>query len=143
MKIARFEWDGSRRARHGRPSCARCSRRWREVSEAVAAIIAEVERDGDAAVLRLEKRFGGAAPSVAAGRPTRELAAARTTRTPALLEALEPPPRTSQAVAAEAEAPATAAQPRAGQSVALRERPGRLRRRLRSGRPRRLSLHAC
>ena len=34
-----------------------------EVSEEVAAIIAEVERDGDAALLRLEKQLGGVEPA--------------------------------------------------------------------------------
>jgi histidinol dehydrogenase len=61
MKAARFDWDGgdaremAGRLRALQPALS-------EVSERVAAIIAAVGRDGDAAVLRLEKELGGVEP---------------------------------------------------------------------------------
>ena len=61
MQVKRFEWDGEDPAglaaeiRTLQPQLG-------EVSEAVAEIIAAVEAEGDAAVLRFEKKFGGPAP---------------------------------------------------------------------------------
>ena len=84
MKATRVEWDGddavamAAELRAQQPPLA-------EVSE--EAIIAEVERDGDAALLRLEKKLGGVEPaSIRVG--ASELAAARADTDPALLEAL-------------------------------------------------------
>jgi histidinol dehydrogenase len=61
MKLSRFDWDGNdptafaTKVRDLQPQMA-------EVSDAVAEIIAAVETEGDAAVLRYEERFGGVAP---------------------------------------------------------------------------------
>jgi histidinol dehydrogenase len=61
MKVARIEWDGSdaaglaARLRTSQPDLG-------EVSDAVAEIIDEVDRDGDDALFRLEERLGGTRP---------------------------------------------------------------------------------
>jgi histidinol dehydrogenase len=61
MKVSRFDWDGS-----DAPKLAREIRTLQsplgEVTEAVGEIVSAVASEGDAAVLRLEKRFGGVAP---------------------------------------------------------------------------------
>ena len=71
MKATRIEWDGDRAGavavelRALQPALD-------EVTEDVAAIIAEVESDGDAALLRLEQRLGGVEPtSIRVGAPER------------------------------------------------------------------------
>ena len=98
MKATRVEWDGSdadgmaAELRALQPPLA-------EVSEEVAAIIAEVERDGDAALLRLEKKLGGVEPaSIRVG--ASELAAARANTDPVLLDALGVAAENIEAVAA-------------------------------------------
>ena len=97
-KATRVEWDGddavamAAELRAQQPPLA-------EVSEEVAAIIAEVERDGDAALLRLEKKLGGVEPaSIRVG--ASELAAARADTDPALLEVLGAAAENIEAVAA-------------------------------------------
>jgi histidinol dehydrogenase len=62
MRVTRFDWDGADppelagRIRALQPHIG-------EVSQEVAQIIAEVRRDGDAALLRFEELFGGSAPA--------------------------------------------------------------------------------
>ena len=98
MKSQRMEWDGSDAAgmaaelRALQPPLA-------EVSEEVAAIIAEVERDGDAALLRLEKQLGGVEPASIRAAPS-ELVAARSSADPEVLDALESAAECIEAVAA-------------------------------------------
>jgi histidinol dehydrogenase len=61
MKITRFDWDGADPA--GLASEIRALQpQLDEVGDAVAEIVAAVEKDGDAAVLRFEEKFGDAAP---------------------------------------------------------------------------------
>jgi histidinol dehydrogenase len=61
MKVARIEWDGNdaaglaARLRESQPDLG-------EASDVVAAIIDEVDRDGDEALFRLEERLGGTRP---------------------------------------------------------------------------------
>jgi histidinol dehydrogenase len=61
MKVTRFEWDGS-----DAPKLAREIRALQpalgEVTDAVAEVVAAVEAEGDAAVLRLEQAFAGVVP---------------------------------------------------------------------------------
>ena len=98
MKATRVEWDGTdadgmaAELRALQPLLA-------EVSEEVAAIIAEVERDGDAALLRLEKKLGGVEPASIRVEAS-ELAAARTNTDPVLLDALGAAAENIEAVAA-------------------------------------------
>jgi histidinol dehydrogenase len=61
MRIRRFEWDGTDPAKLAREIRA-LQPQLGEVGEAVAEIVAAVEAEGDAAVLRFEERFGGVAP---------------------------------------------------------------------------------
>src|SRR5687767_7721112 len=62
MRIARFDWDGEDPA--GLAAEIRdLQPKLDEVSEAVAEIVAAVESEGDAAVLRFEQKFGDAAPA--------------------------------------------------------------------------------
>ena len=98
MKSTRIEWDGDRAGavaaelRALQPALG-------EVTEDVAAIIAEVERDGDAALLRLEQRLGGVEPaSIRVG--ASERAAGRSKTSPAVLEALAAAAENIEAVAA-------------------------------------------
>lgn len=86
MKTSRFEWDGSdprglaREIRALQPPLG-------EVGEAVAEILAAVEAEGDAAVLRFEERFGEAAPG-SLRVPEEELATAPERISPELTVAL-------------------------------------------------------
>ncbi|HET8975120.1 MAG TPA: histidinol dehydrogenase [Solirubrobacterales bacterium] len=61
MKVSRFDWDGSD-ARGLAAELRALQPPPGEVADAVARIIDEVERGGDAAVLEAEERFGGARP---------------------------------------------------------------------------------
>jgi histidinol dehydrogenase len=62
MKVTRFDWSGEDPA--GLAAEMRdLQPKLDEVRDAVAEIIAAVESEGDAAVLRFEQQFGGAAPA--------------------------------------------------------------------------------
>jgi histidinol dehydrogenase len=86
MKISRFDWDGTGpeglavELRALQPPLA-------AVADEVRAIIDEVERDGDAALVRLEGRFGEAAPK-ALRVPPAELAGAEERAPAEVLEAM-------------------------------------------------------
>jgi histidinol dehydrogenase len=75
MKVSRFDWDGSD------PRALAAELRALQpapggVADAVARIIAEVERGGDAAVLDAEERFGARPPSLRADMADAEAARA-------------------------------------------------------------------
>lgn len=98
MKATRIEWDGTdagamaAKLRAQPPSLA-------EVGEEVAAIIAAVESEGDAALLRLERELGGAEPASIRVEDA-ERAAARSQVDPAVLDALATAAENIEAVAA-------------------------------------------
>ena len=77
MRLTRFDWNGEDPAALA-SEIRDLQPKLDEVSDAVAEIIAAVETDGDAAVLRFEEQFGGVAPA-ALRVSAEELLAARDT----------------------------------------------------------------
>jgi histidinol dehydrogenase len=120
VKISRIEWDGSdpgalaARLRALQPQLS-------QVSGDVAAIIGEVEKGGDAALMALEKRLGGVEP-VALRVPDEELDAAPSAVEPSLVEAMEVAAENIEAVAQLDRRPAARVS-NSNVSIALRDVP--------------------
>jgi histidinol dehydrogenase len=125
MKVTSFEWNGEDpRALAGEIRALQPA--LGEVSDAVAAIIAEVREGGDDALIEIEARFGEGAPSAAELRqPANAIETAPSKLDPELVDAMEMAATNIRAVA-EAQLGAGGDVPLdQGQTVALREVPVR------------------
>ena len=123
MKVTSFEWDGSEprtiagEIRTLQPALG-------EVGDAVARLIAEVREGGDEALVEIEARFGGSAPSVAELRQSAEAIESAPSRLdPELVGAMETAAANIRAVAEAQLADGSEVALEQGQTVTLREVP--------------------
>jgi histidinol dehydrogenase len=120
MRPARFDWDGAD-ARGLAARIRELQPRLEQVSGDVAAIVAEVEEGGDAALLTIEKRLGGVEPA-SLRVPDAELEAAPGAIEPSLVEAMEIAAENIEAVAQLERRPAARIS-NATESIAIRDVP--------------------
>ena len=123
MKVTSFEWDGEDpRALAGEIRALQPA--LGEVSNAVAAIIAEVRQGGEEALLEIEARFGDSAPSAAElRRPAEAIESAASKLDAGLVGAMETAAANIRAVAEAQLGAGGEVSLDQGQTVALREVP--------------------